>query len=82
MGVGHPLPRLQSSVQASSPVALPQVARSPAVVWWLLYGNFVGIWLESLWTRSRFPFAFEVLLALFQGCFIISFLPKGLPVIV
>jgi hypothetical protein len=34
MGVGHLLPWLQSSVQASSPVALPQVARSPVVVRW------------------------------------------------
>jgi hypothetical protein len=50
-GVGHPLPWLQPVVQASSPAALPQVARSPAVVRWLLCGDFVGIWPESLWTR-------------------------------
>jgi hypothetical protein len=73
-GVGHPLSWIQSAMQASSPAALPQVACSSVVARWLLCSDFVGIWPESLWTRSHLPFTFEVLFALSQDCFVIFFL--------
>jgi hypothetical protein len=46
-GVGHPLPLLQSAVQASLSLPRPKWLRSLAVVRWLVRDNFVGILLKS-----------------------------------
>jgi hypothetical protein len=46
-GVGHPLPMLQSAVQASLSSPRPKWLRSPVVVWWLMRGDFVGFLPES-----------------------------------